>query len=99
MLYGTKNYIRSVPVELAVGVILEDEFAIPVSGPPSAISTLSEYHLKVIPSDGKKGQLVKSISNALKGLVPEGKSQLVDQIPQEDLMRVLPAGGGKIKSP
>jgi predicted ribosome quality control (RQC) complex YloA/Tae2 family protein len=99
MLYGSKNYIRSVPVELAVGVILEEEFAIPVSGPPSAISALSEYHLKVIPSEGKKGQLVKSISNALKGLVPEEKLQLVDQIPQEDFMRVLPAGGGKIKPP
>lgn len=99
MLYGTKNYIRSVPVELAVGVILEDEFAIPVSGPPSAISVLSEYQLRVIPGEGKKGQLVKNISNALKGMMPEEKSHLVDQIPQEDLMRVLPAGGGKIKPP
>ncbi len=99
MLYGTKNYIRSVPVELAVGVILEDEFAVPVSGPPSAISVLSEYQLRVIPGEGKKGQLVKDISNSLKKLVPERKSQLVDQIPQEDLMRVLPAGGGRVKPP
>ncbi|MFW9943417.1 MAG: ribosome rescue protein RqcH [Candidatus Sifarchaeia archaeon] len=99
MIYGTKNYIRSVPLELAVGVIIEDEFAIPVSGPPSAISLLSEYYLRVFPGEGKKGQLVKNISNALKGLVPEEKSQLVDQIPQEDMMRVLPAGGGRIKPP
>jgi len=80
-------------------VILEDEFAIPVSGPPSAISVLSEYHVGVVPGEEKKGQLVKNISNALKGLVPKEKAQLIDQIPQEDLMRVLPAGGGKIKPP
>ncbi|MHA2432956.1 MAG: ribosome rescue protein RqcH [Candidatus Thorarchaeota archaeon] len=99
MLYGTKNYIRSVPVELTVGVILEDDYAIPVSGPPSAISVLTEYHIRVIPGEGKKGQLVKNMSNALKGMVPEEKSHLIEQIPQEDLMRVLPAGGGKIKPP
>ncbi len=98
MLYGTKNYIRSVPVELAVGILLEDDYAIPVSGPPSAITTLTEYHLRVDPGGDKKGQLVKSIVGSLRRAVPEEKSHLVEQIPQEDLMRVLPAGGGKIRS-
>ncbi|MGY5881411.1 MAG: ribosome rescue protein RqcH [Candidatus Thorarchaeota archaeon] len=96
MLYGTKNYIRKVPVELAVGVLLEEEYAIPMSGPPSAIEIHTEYFVRVIPSDGKKGQLVKDIQAMLKKLVPEDQSHLISQIPQEDLMRVLPSGGGKI---
>ena len=96
MLYGTKNYIRKVPVELAVGVLLEDEYAIPMSGPPSAIEIHTEYSVRVIPADGKKGQLVKDIQASLKKIVPEEQSHLISQIPQEDLMRVLPAGGGKI---
>ncbi|MHA1951636.1 MAG: ribosome rescue protein RqcH, partial [Candidatus Thorarchaeota archaeon] len=37
MLRGTKNYIRKMPIELGVGVILEEEHAIPMSGPPSAV--------------------------------------------------------------
>jgi len=96
MLYGTKNYIRRMTVELAVGVILEEEYAIPISGPPSAITTQTDYHVRIVPGDVKKGQLVKEVLNKLKQLVPEDQATLVGQIPQEDMMRVLPTGAGKI---
>ncbi|MFX0106901.1 MAG: ribosome rescue protein RqcH [Candidatus Hodarchaeota archaeon] len=98
MIYGNRNFIRRVPVELAVGVLIEEGEVIPVSGPPSAISTKTEYHLRIIPSDKKKGQLVKDILAALRKMVPEDKVDLIGSIPQEDLMRVLPTGGGTIKS-
>jgi predicted ribosome quality control (RQC) complex YloA/Tae2 family protein len=96
MLYGSKNYIRKMPVELAVGVILEEEDAIPISGPPSAVATQTEFYVHVTPGDIKKGELVKEVLNHLKALVPDDQVTLVSQIPQEDLMRVLPAGGGRI---
>ncbi len=96
MLYGTKNYIRRMPVELGVGVLLEDEHAIPMSGPPSAIAAQTEYHVRVIPGKLKKGQLVKEIISKLKRIVPEDKGDLISQIPQEDMMRVLATGGGEI---
>jgi len=96
MIYGTKNLLRKVPVELAVGVLLEEEYAIPVSGPPTAIESQTEYFVQVVPGDEKKGQVVKTIQDKLKKLVPEDQSHLVSQIPQEDLMRCLPAGGGKV---
>ncbi|MFW9967320.1 MAG: ribosome rescue protein RqcH [Candidatus Thorarchaeota archaeon] len=98
MIYGSKNYIRRVPLELAVGVMIEEEDAIPVSGPPSALSAHTDYIVRVIPSKEKKGQLVKEILHELKKLVPEDKKHLIDQIPQEDMMRVLPAGGGDLVS-
>ncbi|MFX1605594.1 MAG: ribosome rescue protein RqcH [Promethearchaeota archaeon] len=97
MLYGSKNYIRRMPIELAVGVILEEEYAIPISGPPSAIATQTEFYVRVMPGELKKGQLVKELLNQLKGLVPDEMANLVSQIPQEDMMRVLPTGGGKIE--
>lgn len=96
MIYGTKNLLRKVAVELAVGVLLEEEYAIPISGPPTAIQAQTEYFVRVLPGDDKKGQVVKTIQAALKKLVPEEQSHLVSQIPQEDLMRCLPAGGGKV---
>ena len=96
MLYGTKNYIRNVEVQLSVGVILEEEYAIPISGPPSAIEAQTEYIIRVIPGENKKGQLVKDIQHQLKGLVPEDQSYLIAQIPQEDIMRVLPPGEGQV---
>jgi len=98
MLYGTKNYIRRMPIELGVGVLLEEEYAIPMSGPPAAVGTQTEYHVRVVPGAVKKGQLVKELISKLRSLVPEDKADLVSQIPQEDMMRVLPAGGGEIES-
>ena len=98
MLYGTKNYIRNVSVELSVGVILEEEHAIPISGPPRAIESQTEYFIRIEPGSTKKGQLVKETLNHLKRLVPEEQTDLVGQIPQEDMMRVLPAGEGRIVS-
>ncbi len=96
MIYGSKNYIRRIPIELAVGVILEEEHAIPISGPPSAVISQTEFYVRVIPGEMKKGQLVKEVLNQIKGLVPDEQAILVSQIPQEDMMRVLPAGSGKI---
>jgi predicted ribosome quality control (RQC) complex YloA/Tae2 family protein len=96
MLYGTKNYIRNVPVELSVGVLLEEEHAIPVSGPPAAIEVQTEYHVRVEPGETKKGQIVKDIVNYLRQLVPQDKVDLISQIPQEDIMRVLPSGEARV---
>jgi hypothetical protein len=75
-----------------VGILLEEEHAIPVSGPPSAIEVHTEYHVRVEPGETKKGQIVKDLVNYLKRVVPEVKSDLISQIPQEDIMRVLPSG-------
>jgi predicted ribosome quality control (RQC) complex YloA/Tae2 family protein len=96
MLYGTKNYIRNVPVSLAVGVLLEEENAIPISGPPRAIESQTEYFIRIEPGSTKKGQMVKEILNHIKQLVPEDQASLISQIPQEDMMRVLPSGEGRI---
>lgn len=98
MLYGTKNYIRKMPIELGIGVLLEEDYAIPMSGPPSAVAAQTEYFVHVTPGSMKKGQLVKELISKLKRIVPEDQAGLIDQIPHEDMMRVLPAGGGKIES-
>jgi len=96
MMYGTKNYIRNVAINLGVGLIIEDEQGIPMSGPITAVEARCDVFVTVEPSDGKKGQLVKDIAAALKRALPEEQRYLVDQIQQEDIMRVLPPGGGKV---
>ncbi|NHI83554.1 MAG: DUF814 domain-containing protein [Candidatus Thorarchaeota archaeon] len=96
MIYGSKNYIRNVPISLAVGVMLEEEYAIPFSGPHSAVSAHTDYYLEIAPGNTKKGQLVKGIVSRLRKMVPEGEAHLIDEIPQEEVMRVLPTGNGRI---
>ncbi len=96
MIYGSKNFIRRVPIDLAVGLMIENEEALPMSGPPSAIESQTDYHVRITPGQGKKGQLVKELMAHLRRLLPEELKPVADGITQEDLMRALPAGGGKI---
>ncbi|UCE11653.1 MAG: DUF814 domain-containing protein [Candidatus Thorarchaeota archaeon] len=99
MIYGTKNYIRRVPIEVSVGLIIDEGNAIPMSGPPSAVSAQTEFHVGIRPGDTKKGQLVKEIVSHFRRLVPDDARHLIAEIPQEDFMRVLPSGGGKLINP
>ncbi len=97
MIYGTKNYIRNVPVELAVGVIFENDSAIPFSGPPSAVAAKTQYWLRVLPGSIKKGQLVKEIVLRLKKMIQDDRSSLIDIIPEEEFMQVMPPGDGRLE--
>ncbi len=97
MIYGTKNYVHDVPVEIAVGILFEDDTAILFSGPPSAVESKTPYSIRILPGPVKKGQLAKDIIVRLKAMAQqEDKSALVDRIPEEDLMQVLPPGDGRI---
>ena len=96
MIYGNKNYIRNAPVGIFVGIEIEDDYAIPISGPPDAIKTQTDFYVQIIPGKTKKGQLVKRIINGLKQQVPEEHKIILDQIPQEEIMRVLPPGDGEL---
>ncbi len=98
MIYGSKNYIKKVPVELAVGLMIEGDEAVPVSGPPSAIGVLSQYYVLVEPGEVKKGQFVRELILHLKQALPEDLQHHLASIPQDDFMRVLPTGGCKIVS-
>ncbi len=96
MLYGTKNYIRNQPVELAVGVFFDEDYAIPMSGPLPAIEKHCESFVRVGPGNEKKGDLIKEIMVRLKSKLSDEKAQMVANITQEELMRVLPPGNGQL---
>ncbi len=96
MIRGTKNYVKNLPVEVSVGVIIEDSEVIPFSGPPSAVEANTQYSVRILPGTVKKSQLVREVIGRLRKQVPEESAETVDQIPQEDWMRVLPPGDGRV---
>lgn len=96
MLYGAKNYIRGVPVEVSVGVMMEGDFATPISGPTSAVSANTNCLVRIVPGKTKKSQLVKEIIGHLVRMAPEEVAPLITHIPQEEMMQVLPPGDGEI---
>ncbi|MFO7837315.1 MAG: ribosome rescue protein RqcH [Candidatus Thorarchaeota archaeon] len=96
MIYGSKNYIENIGIELAVGLLFEGEHAVPMSGPYTAVEAHTKYNIKVGPGRRKKSDLVKSILHRFEEMLPEGQARIVSRTPEQEIMRVLPPGEGHI---
>lgn len=96
MIYGSKNYIENIAIELAVGLLFEGEHAMPMSGPYTAVEAHTEYNIKVGPGGRKKSALVKSILHRFEEMLPENQARVMSKTPEQEIMRVLPAGEGHI---
>lgn len=83
---GSRNYLRGVPLKIAIGVV-DYEGERVMSGPPSAVKRMTEKFVTVKPGYTKKEALAKAI-----------KSRVDDEnlFPLEDFIRNLPPGKGDI---
>lgn len=87
MILGKKNIVRRILVEVAVGV---DDGGRVVAGPESAIATLARGYVVLAPHREKTSETAKKVVKELEPLrLSRGTS--VDEV-----MRALPAGGGKV---
>jgi predicted ribosome quality control (RQC) complex YloA/Tae2 family protein len=85
---GKKNFVTKNPVEVAVGV--DDEGRI-VSGPEESIMKVAKAHVAIVPSREKPSDTAKKVLHELGPYADPKVSLGVD-----DVLRMLPAGGGKI---
>jgi len=87
MIRGRKNFVRRMLVEVAVGI---DESGRVVAGPESAVAAHAKGYLVLAPHREKPSETAKKV---VKELEPLGlkRTTAVDEV-----LRVLPAGGGKI---
>ncbi len=83
---GPRNYLRGVPLKIAIGVV-DYEGERVMSGPPSAVKRMAEKFVTLKPGYTKKEALAKAI-----------KSRVDDEnlFPLEDFIRNLPPGKGDI---
>lgn len=85
---GRKNFVTKNPVEVAMGV---DEGGRIVSGPEEAIMRVARAHVAIIPSREKPSDTAKKVLHELGSYADPHAALAVD-----DVLRMLPAGGGKI---
>jgi predicted ribosome quality control (RQC) complex YloA/Tae2 family protein len=85
---GKKNFVTKNTVEVAVGI---DEGGRIVSGPEEAIMKVAKGHVTLVPSREKPSDTAKRVLHALQPYADARVSVGVD-----DVLRMLPAGGGKI---
>jgi predicted ribosome quality control (RQC) complex YloA/Tae2 family protein len=97
MISGSKNFVRGVPLQVAVGVKIDDDELMVLGGPVDAIANQTEVYVEIVPGDKKSSQLAKQIRHQLSKKVSEDLKRRVTQIRLEEFQRFIPLGRGKMK--
>ncbi len=96
MVRGQRNYVKGVPLRIAVGVVESDDEVIPISGPPTAIQKETKYFVTIKPGSVAKGKLAKQIKYQLLKKAPSELEEKINLIAINELENILPPGGGEI---
>jgi len=83
---GKKNFVRHALLQVAVG---QDPSGRVIAGPETAMAKVCLQYVVLVPQREKQTDTAKKVMKELK--LPGGKAPLLD-----DVVRALPAGGGKI---
>jgi predicted ribosome quality control (RQC) complex YloA/Tae2 family protein len=97
MIRGSKNYVRDVPLRVAIGIKAEDEHLMVIGGPVEAIASQAEAYVKLVPGRQKSGELAKRIREILADGTPEHLQRQILEIPLERIQRFIPLGRGALK--
>jgi len=95
---GSKNYIRNVPLQIAIGIQMKEGCPLVVGGPVEAISKQTSIYVELIPGNQKSGGLAKHIRGLLAKKFSEVLQKRILEIPLEEIQRFIPLGRGVIKS-
>lgn len=96
MVYGSRNYVRNVPLRISVGVKKEDERILVVGGPPSAVGSHTDLYVEVVPGGQKAGALAKRVMFGLAEKAGKDLRGLVRGLTLDEIRRFIPAGRGEI---
>ena len=97
MIRGSKNFVRGVPLHVAIGVIMSEKETTVVGGPVDAITHQTDVYMKIVPGEKKSSQIAKQIRQQLSKKVSETLKARIMAIPLEEIQRFIPLGRGKIE--
>ena len=95
IIHGNKNYLRDIPLAVAVGVKIEDGDIRFIGGPAEAIGKQTKYIIRIVPGRLNSGYLAKIIRQALARMIPEESRKAVLATPLEEIQVFIPPGSGE----
>lgn len=96
MIYGSKNYVKNLGVECAVGLTAVDDYLTAMAGSQEAVRRNSVAYVVLTPDRGKVSDTAKKIRLELTRLLGGEAGDYVKRMSIDDFVRVLPSGGGRI---
>ncbi len=97
MIRGSKNYVRNVSLEAAIGIKIKDEHLTVIGGPLEAIAKQAEVYVELVPGRQKSATIAKRIRQALAEKAQEEVRRRILGLPLEEIQRFIPLGRGALK--
>ncbi|NIP67424.1 DUF814 domain-containing protein, partial [Candidatus Bathyarchaeota archaeon] len=94
---GSKNYLRNVPLQVAIGIKSEDGQPMVIGGPVEAITKEADTYVKLVPGTQKSSPLAKRIRKTLAKKGPEQWRRRILNTPLQRIQKFIPLGRGRIK--
>jgi predicted ribosome quality control (RQC) complex YloA/Tae2 family protein len=99
MVRGERNYMRGVPVRLAVGLMEEKGMPFLAAGPQTAISRRAKLYVSLAPGDTKASDTAKILRRHFASLAPSEMKEKIEAISIDEIVAILPPGLAKIEKP
>ena len=96
MIQGSKNYVRNVPLKIAIGIKIEEGRLVVVGGPPQAISKQTNIYVEMVPGEQKSGKLARRIQHQLARKASKFLQKKISEISLEEIQRFIPLGRGRM---
>ena len=93
---GKRNWMRGVPLQLAVGIIRENGELRFVGGPVDAVKTQTNVYISVMPGDLKGKALFKHVLQMLTAKMPKELREKVLKQSVEKIRKYIPYNKGRI---
>jgi len=95
MIYGKKEWFRSVELKIAIGVKINDNVEV-VGGPLGAISKNCKYFVEIKPGYVKSKELAESIKRLILRQANEQDGKRIKMVSLEEFQKFIPSGKGEI---
>ncbi|MEM2865067.1 MAG: ribosome rescue protein RqcH [Candidatus Bathyarchaeia archaeon] len=96
MIYGPRNYVRGVPLRLAIGLNLGEGAVRVVGGPPKALDRWSLIYAELTPGDTAPGRIAGEVRRIFADKLGEGLKSAVMNLDVTEFQRLLPPGNSRI---
>jgi len=95
MIYGRRNYVRNVSLEVAIGVKKEDGMKV-IGGPVDAIAKQTGLYIRISPGENASSKLAKVIRHCLTRKSSIVGREDIMKIPIEEFQNFVPLGRGRV---
>lgn len=96
VVHGKRNWVRNVPLKLAIGLINSDPDLTFIGGPVSSIKTLTKYYVILIPGDVKGKEILKITMQSLIVKLPKNLKEKILKTSFEQIREFIPYNKGRI---